>query len=436
MNYPMFVKNTLFHLIHDMSLSPDKFVQHPHRDFTRKRKLDFDTMFHLFLSLESKNLASELLNFFHFSTHTPSVSAFYQQRKKILPSAFEFLFHSFNHSFPSKHLFHGYRLIACDGSDFNIPCNLNDSSTYFQALPDYQGYNLLHLNACFDLLSRRFLDVLVTPGRNKGECDAMVTMLERYPANQKSIFIADRGYESFNVFAHAQEQGLHYLIRVKDRDSNGRLSTFSLPDSDTFDTDISFSLTRKQTKEIKLKKELYHVLTCNRVKFDYLDAQTPFYPMTLRVLRFPISKGRYECVITNLDREEFPMEKIKKIYQMRWGIETSFRQLKYAVELVSFHTKKVEYIQQELFARLILYNFCEIITEQIVIEQKNRRHTYQLNYTQAVYICRYFLRCARDIPPPDVVPLIKKYLLPVKPGRTAPRKVKCQPVVSFLYRLT
>mgnify|MGYP000615202485 FL=1 len=55
---------------------------------------------------------------------------------------------------------------------------------------------------------------------------------------------------------------------------------------------------------------------------------------------------------------------------MRWGIETSFRELKYAIGLCCFHSKKVEYIMQEIYARLILYNYCELITMHVIIQQK------------------------------------------------------------------
>ena len=60
---------------------------------------------------------------------------------------------------------------------------------------------------------------------------------------------------------------------------------------------------------------------------------------------------------------------MKKLYALRWGIETSFRQLKYAVGLTSFHSKKREYIIQEIWAQLLLYNFCKIITTHIPIEK-------------------------------------------------------------------
>ena len=47
----------------------------------------------------------------------------------------------------------------------------------------------------------------------------------------------------------------------------------------------------------------------------------------------------------------------------------------------------------EIWARLILYNFCSIITAHVVIEQKDkeRKHAYQVNYTIAYQACHYFL---------------------------------------------
>ena len=61
------------------------------------------------------------------------------------------------------------------------------------------------------------------------------------------------------------------------------------------------------------------------------------------------------------------------------GIETSFRELKYAVGLTNFYSKKREYITQEIWTRLILYNFCQIITVHVVINKSTQKHVYQVN---------------------------------------------------------
>lgn len=120
---------------------------------------------------------------------------------------------------------------------------------------------------------------------------------------------------------------------------------------------------------------------------------------------------------------------------MRWGIETSFRELKYAVGLTSFHSKKREYITQEIWVRLLLYNFCEVITAHVSVQKCTEKHTYQINYTFAIHVCRYFISKMAEKSPPNVEALISKEILPVRPGRHDPRKVDHKKVVSFLYRV-
>ena len=170
--------------------------------------------------------------------------------------------------------------------------------------------------------------------------------------------------------------------------------------------------------------------------FDYLDLHTnKFYDLKMRIVRFPITEDTYECIITNLPPDKFSTTEIKTLYAKRWGIETSFRELKYAIGLTRFHSKKLTYIKQEIWSRMILYNFCEIITCSVVVEKNaQRRHTYQLNYTRAIHICRYFLSVKKEKAPPDVEYLIGHELLPVRAGRSDPRKVKPQSAISFLYR--
>ena len=158
--------------------------------------------------------------------------------------------------------------------------------------------------------------------------------------------------------------------------------------------------------------------------------------MKLRILRFPISKTEYECIITNISTNDFSTKEIRDLYAMRWGIETSFRELKYAVGLTSFHSKKREYIIQEIWARLLLYNFCEVITAHVSIQKCTEKHTYQINYTFAIHVCRYFISKLAEKSPPNVEALISKEILPVRHGRHDPRKVDHKKkVVSFLYRV-
>lgn len=105
---------------------------------------------------------------------------------------------------------------------------------------------------------------------------------------------------------------------------------------------------------------------------------------------------RTETIVTSLDRFQFPLAEIKKLYHMRWGIETSFRELKYVLGLVSFHCKKQEYAVQEIYARLIMYNFCERITlAAVIVQNSSRKHVYQVNFTMGIHICLRFFQAHR-----------------------------------------
>jgi hypothetical protein len=429
------VKRNLLGQLENLDEIRSLFLSNPEKDFTRKRKLDFQETIRILLSMGGQSLNLELLEYFSYDVETVSKSAFVQRRDKILPEAFVHLFHTFTNTIDhNKHL-DGYRLLAVDGSDLCIPFNPDDADTYFPNGPKAKGFNLLHLNALYDLLSRSYVDVLIQPGRKAAERQALVKMVDRSSITGKVIVIGDRGYENYNACEHIIQKGWDYVTRIKDVDSNGIASGLSLPKREIFDVDYAFEITRRHTNEVKSNPIRYKFMPKLQV-FDYLlPSSKKNYPFKFRILRFPISETTYEVIMTSLDRKEFPLERIKELYYMRWGIETSFRELKYAIGLSNFHSKKVAYILQEIYARLIMYNFCEAITTHVVIHQADRKHLYQVNFTVAIAICLRFFRSKRNIPPPHVEALIRKNILPVRPGRRDPRKVKRRTPVSFLYRV-
>ena len=257
-------------------------------------------------------------------------------------------------------------------------------------------------------------------------------MIDRFNTETPAVIIADRNYESYNTLEHIARKGWKYLIRL--REAKGIISNLPLPDGD-FDLPVQLYLTRKQNKTIKsLQKEfpgIYRFLPVN-VHFPFLPVgSSVLYPFSFRIVRFHISDASTETLITNLDKDSFPAEELKHLYHLRWGIETSFRQLKYTIGLSLFQSKKVEYITQEIFARLTMYNFCELITSHVVIQKKRRKYVYQTNFTAAVHICRQFLR--GDVSPPKVEALIGSYAVPIRPGRSTPRKTKNIKFNGFFY---
>lgn len=286
------VKQTLNHIISEMAQSPGLFSYNPKSDFS-------------------------------FDPNTPTNSAFYQQHSKLLPETFPFLFHEFNAAYPFTFYKGKYQLLACDGSSFTFTRNPDDPDSYFPPNgKTTNGYNQIHAVTLFDLLSKRYCDCIVQPVRKKNEFQALYTLIDRYhaPSGKKPIFIADRGFHSFNAFAHAIEHESYFLIRAKNVNMMRLLGTDIPENSQNFDIQVNRILTRIKSKKKRLHPKLaeQYRLICKNVTFDYIDPEKKNeYPISLRLLRFKISEDGYENIITNLPASEFSAEEIKMLYNLR-----------------------------------------------------------------------------------------------------------------------
>lgn len=411
----------------------------PGKDNTRNRKFPFKKMISAILAFRGGTLNREIMNFFGLDPNVGTSSAFIQQRSKILPDAFEHLFRHFTNEVDKNKLYHGLRLLAVDGSDLQITANPNDPDSYYPGANGQRAYNLLHINAMYDLLQHTYTDAIIQKSRNADECGALTDMVDR-SGIERALLLADRNYESYNNLAHIQEKGWLFLIRIKDNTA-GIVSGLILPDKDEYDVPFHIRLTRKQTNSVKqlLKDKNHYKYIPSRAHFDYLPQTSRkhdpavFYDLSFRIVRFPISDTMCETIITNLNAEQYPLSEIKRLYAMRWGIETSFRDLKHTLGLLHLHAKKVEFILQEIFAKLTMYNFCELITQSVVIQQGQRKYAYKANFSDAVHVCfEFFLG---KVPPPIVEALLVQYISPIRPGRKDPRKQTQKPAVSFTYRV-
>ena len=253
--HPNLIKNTLLNLITEREKDKKAFVQNPEKNFTRNSVFGFSTMIKFILSSGNGTIASEILRFFSYEK-TPTVSAFVQQRQKILPEAFLYLFRNFTKRFDtSPSLFDGYRLIATDGSDITMPFNPDEPEN----IRGHDHCNHLHLNTIYDLCNRYYLDAEISIGSKSAESECAVSMLNRLDEKWPVILVADRGYESYNLFAHTEERLFDYVVRIKDRNSNGMLSPCSLPEHEEFDVTKTLVLTRKSTGPALVNRKKYRL---------------------------------------------------------------------------------------------------------------------------------------------------------------------------------
>jgi len=427
MEYAKYQKSKLNDIIGDVSLNSE-FFRNPNSDFKRKRKLDFPTTFNAVLAMGGKTLDKEIYDIFEFCESRPSKSALVQRRDKILPEAFVYTFYEYSKQLRRHKKWKGFNLLAVDGSRINIARNPNDIETYV-ARKKGKGFNALHLSTVYDLLNHQYTDAIIQGIHTQDERDALLNMIPSLDDN--SIIIADRGYEGYNVFAHFNEVNKNYVIRVKDSTSNSILSALELPDGE-FDKMITLNISSSQKKSYKTL--VNYRLSPSKSRFDFLSKENPLYELTFRVVRVHIGDGKYQSLVTNLS-SDVTSDDLKYLYKLRWGIETSYRELKYSVGLVNFHAKKKDSIIQEIFARLTLHNFSKSIIQNLAFINRDTTHFYKVNFVMAVYILRRFLRPNNTISY-DIETRILDYLTPIRENRSFERVIKPQSYSSFIYRVS
>lgn len=425
--YSKKLKSKLEDIIVAASMNED-FIRNPETDFSRSRKLGFTTTFNSILSMGGNSLGHEMLELFEYKDSLPTTSAFVQAREKILPSAFSHVFFEFTKSLKKPKKYRKYNLYAVDGSILNLYRNPNDLET-FVTQSNTNGRNMMMLTAMYDLCNSFYTDVTTQSYSHQDERGALISMLLNL--SDKSIVTVDRGYESYNVFAHFNERNLNYVCRVKDISSNGILSGFNLP-CEEFDNMLTVNVSNFQKKRYKSLPN--YKFSPSITRFDFSTHDNPIYQLSFRVVRFKLESGKFESIITNLGYE-FSSEDIKYLYKLRWGIETSFRQLKYAIGLANFHAKKKDSIIQEIYARLTLHNFCESIIQNTIIRKRNSTHNYKINFTRACQVCRKFIRFFNTTLF-NVEALISKFLTIIRPNRSYSRNMKPKKFTSFVYRVS
>ena len=431
-DFPTNVKEKLNSIISDMAEHHWLFSNNPGHDFMRQDlgKLSFYDTMRMIIGMGKGSTNDEIMDYFDLDPDCiPSQSAFCQRRSQISLSAFEYLFSEFSSSFPrTTNKFKDHCILACDGCHVVYTTNSEIIEDYnIPRLIDYKGYNHMHLNGFVDVISKAFLDIVIQPGQHPDEREAFHTMLDHFQPDdpEKYIITADRGYESYDLLFHCELKHLNYVFRMKaPSSSKSLLSSYisELPDDqEEFDVTIKRFFTDKYTSIMKDQSDVYHYMNPykNIPHFQQLLNDKHLYFMQFRVVKIKVAENTYEYMITNLPHT-FVLEDIKACYHWRWGIEISFRYLKHANGLLYFHSKKPEFLKQEIYANLILYNFGIFLSNEAAEEnlkkkrKKGNKYNYEIDFSSALKTARKFFVRRDSHKHVDIIKLMMKYVHAVK----------------------
>jgi len=286
-------------------LSNENFIQR-HKltpsDFTRKRSLPFSHIIIFLLNLLRSSLQHELDKFFQVISQsdvpirTVTASAFCQARKKLKYSAFVELIHRivyyFYRWFAWKR-WHGFRLVAIDGSTVQVPKN-EQTERYFGAwhpAKSDQSCPMARVSQMFDVLNHITIDSIMAPKSN-GERQLAAKHLAH--VDRDDLVLIDRGYPAFWLFQLIVTKGAKFCARLP---------------IDKWTTILSTFLASNRAEQVIDLKPNYLALK----KCQQLGLATT--PITVRLIRIELDNGEMEVLITSLiDNERYPYEIFKDLY--------------------------------------------------------------------------------------------------------------------------
>ena len=310
-------------------------------------------------------------------------------------------------------------------------------------------FSQIHANMLYDLENRTYQDCILQPKSQSNEREAAIDMLKNLDVG-KFIVLMDRGYDGFNMIENCNHiENCNYVIRTK-AGHGGIKEIANLPDREC-DVEMDFKVTTSNRYYILNKdEEILHLISSPKNHYKkYFSPNTmnqrwdfcQFCHVKCRAVKFRINnpdtkKEEWEVLLTNLNRFEFPLRKMKDLYHKRWDIETSFRELKYALGGVQFHSRKDDFVLMELYAHFIMFN---AVSRNImcvkVPKQNDNKHTYAISFKEACTITRKYYRLYNNEPPNHIYAEILAYTVPIRKGRSDKRNMKPKSAVWFMYRV-
>lgn len=316
---------------------------------------------------------------FNLQTILPVISnkpvtggAFTQARYKIKPELFRDLVKMLDEPYQKikKKLWKGHLLFAGDGSTLNLPSS-DDIKSYFgvHATSDL-GVNryLARTIFLYDVLNDFVVDARISK-MEKGEKTLLRECLPK--VSEQAILLLDRGFGHFCTIKELMDEEKLFCIRLSTNSSN-----FSKRIMGDDRTDfITEWVPSEKEKENSRKNSI-----------------TPA-PIKVRVVKIKLNTGETELLVTNLyDEQKYGSESMGELYDLRWGVEEGFKNLKPKMKIEQFGCRKSEGVFQEFYAHIFCMNIVSLAGTMAneVIERKtsHRKWRYKYNWKNAYRFVR------------------------------------------------
>lgn len=390
------------------------------KDFTRKRKLTAKNLLLYTINNRGKTTKMELYDFIkEVEIENVTDSALLQQREKLNENVFKELAKAslvdFYEKFPDevKKYKNKYVIAAIDGSDCEVP-NTKETRERYQSINSSNNDRVarIKLSNCYDVLNKYVLDTEIEEYKHS-ELDLANRHMKATNYIGKYfdiVYVMDRGYLSLSNFYHWDKNGIKFIVRL----NRSKLK-------------LEQSMMTSNDEVMQIQYQY------NRIK-NYKDKDVEFYEyyengnrVSLRFVNITLPTGEIETLITNLSKEEFSTEDMNELYQLRWGVETSYHELKESMQVTNISSSKDTIIKQEIYSQMFVYNVIQSICNDLStqISQEKFKHPMKINFNMAVgFVKRFFIRILieedkdkKDKLVKELFDNILRNLIPIRKGR-------------------
>jgi len=344
------------------------------KDFTRERKLTFQTLFLYFINFIKGSYQDELEHYFKawFRLDVPikfvSKMALSLARKKLGYEAFiEFnhhLYEFFYDRFENVKTWNGFNLFAIDGSTLKL-FKYKEIREHFGVLQPNKGPAcvMARVSQMFDVLNKVTVDAIIGPF-NVGERELFHShMLNLLP---NDLLLLDRGYPAYWLFNLIMSLDSNFCARI----SNRWKIVQNFIESGAQEALIDLHASHQSKKE------------CEDMGLDPI-------PLRLRLIRVELETGEVEVLITSLINEQkFSHDIFMDLYHQRWPVEVDYLFMKQRIEIGNFSGTTVLSVYQDFHSKVLAKNLTWILAspaQDAIKKQGNKKkYDYQLNMTQAI----------------------------------------------------
>lgn len=389
--------------------------------FTRTRKLPFDKLVLFILKLSKETLSHALDGFFQETgaPHTATVSGFTQQRAKLDPLFFRcwnlaLIDAFYNYSGTRIKKWNGYRLIAVDGSNLTLVNAKNLREVFGGQINQFGFFVQAKALYWYDVLNGLVLDTELSP-YSIGETTMVHRHLERVIAADM-IAIYDRNFCNYKIMALHLWQERERKFVIRGNENHRWINDFVKKGQQ--EAIVHLAATAQNKKQMRSAGYVVSASTLLKV----------------RLLRIELGEGKVEVLATNLWEDEgFYHKDFKWLYSKRWGVETEIGKEKNILQLGSFSGLTAHSVKQDFYATIMASNLQTLLIKpaQETVDRQAARflHPMKINNNKSFgKIKQNLVALFLTEDPTIILDKLNSYfardLLPVRPGRTYPRKVK------------